>query len=136
MFIIIVIFFFGVRYYIIRRSSESSKNGDMFSTEPPNVFNDGVSDIDNDIDVSHISGTFYDPLHPDMILYREGPGYNGTLRAMRPLSTIYPSGVSMYGTDNVPPQAREMRPLKEDEVERVTSPKSLGTYSNSQFYYG
>lgn len=119
-----------------RQRSENSKNGEMFTTDPPNVFSDGVSDIDNDIDVQHISGTFYDPVHPDMILYREHPGNKGTLRAMRPLSTIYPTGVSMYGNDYVPPPTREIRPTKDDEVERVMSPKSLGTYPNTQFYYG
>ncbi|KAL0892877.1 hypothetical protein ABMA27_014562 [Loxostege sticticalis] len=134
--IIIIASLLGIRYFYFRRSSEHSKNGDMFTTEPPNVFNDGVSDIDNDVDVSHISGTFYDPVHPDMILYRDCPGNKGSIRAMRPLSTIYPcSGVSMYGNDYVPP-TREIRPLKEEEGERVRSPKSLGSYSNSQFYYG
>ncbi|KAL4709906.1 hypothetical protein ACJJTC_003869 [Scirpophaga incertulas] len=130
--IILIVIVLLIRYYRLRRSVTNSKNGDMFSTEAPNVFND-VSDIDNDIDVSHISGTFYDPVHPDMILYRDVPGNKGTIRAMRPLSTIYPSGVSMYGNDYVPP-SREVR--KEKEPDETMSPKSLGPYSNSQFYYG
>ncbi|XP_028160445.1 protein eva-1-like isoform X2 [Ostrinia furnacalis] len=135
--IILVAALFGFRYYYyVRRTSEHSKNGDMFTTEPPNVFSDGASDIDNDIDVSHISGTFYDPVHPDMILYRDCPGNKGSIRAMRPLSTIYPcSGVSMYGNEYVPPP-RVIQPLIEEDEGRVRSPKSLGTYSNSQLYYG
>lgn len=119
----------------------------MFTTEVPNVFSDTISDIDNDIDVSHISGTFYDPVHPDMILYRDVPGSKGTLRAMRPLSTIYPcAGASMYGNvDYVPSQSREpttSRYKKDDREELeygpedVVSPKSLNKFSNSQFYYG
>ncbi|CAH0397993.1 unnamed protein product [Chilo suppressalis] len=134
-FVLIVVLIFVIRYYRIRKLLSNSKNGDMFSTEPPNVFNE-ASDIDNDIDVSHISGTFYDPVHPDMILYRDVPGHKGTIRAMRPLSTIYPSGVSMYGNDYVPPPPREIRLHKENEPEEALSPKSLGNYSNSQFYYG
>ncbi|CAG9786281.1 unnamed protein product [Diatraea saccharalis] len=135
LFIILVVSFLVIRYYRIRRSLRNSKNGDMFSTEPPNVFNE-VSDIDNDIDVSHISGSFYDPVHPDMILYNNVPGNKGTIRAMRPLSTIYPSGVSMYGNDYVPPPPREIRLHKENEPEETMSPKSLGAFSGPQFYYG
>lgn len=140
-FIILVITLIGVRCYIIRRSSRHSKTGDMFTTEPPNVFSDTVSDVDNDIDVSHISGTFYDPVHPDMILYRDVPGSKGTLRAMRPLSTIYPcAGVSMYGNVDFagPAQSRAgmARSFSNEERSEVMSPKSLGRYSNSQFYYG
>lgn len=110
----------------------------MFTTEAPNVFNDAVSDIDNDIDVSHISGTFYDPVHPDMILYRDVPGSKGTLRAMRPLSTIYPcAGASMYGNvDYVPPRDRDVPSFNKEVHPELMSPKSLGGYSNSQFYYG
>lgn len=122
----------------------------MFIAEAPNVFSDAVSDIDNDIDVTHISGTFYDPAHPDMILYRDVPGSKGTLRAMRPLSTIYPcAGASMYGTlDYIPPQYREVaagrlsreasREKEDAEIdhELVVSPKSLSRFSNSQYYYG
>lgn len=117
----------------------------MFTTEAPNVFSDAVSDVDNDIDVSHISGTFYDPLHPDMILYRDGPG-TSALRAMRPLSTVYPcTGANMYGkNDYVPPQSRDTTNRftrsrsKEERLDPdvMTSPKSLSAYSNQQFYYG
>lgn len=141
-FIILILLLVAVRCYITRKSANDSKTGDMFTTEAPNVFNDAVSDIDNDVDVSHISGTFYDPLHPDMILYREAPGNRGTLRAMRPLSTIYPcAGASMYGNvDYVPPPPREVvsrfKGKDEEDPESMLSPRSLGTYSNSQFYYG
>ncbi|XP_059045402.1 protein eva-1-like [Achroia grisella] len=140
-FIIIVLLLVAIRCYMTRRSSENSKTGDMFTTEAPNVFSDAVSDIDNDVDVSHISGTFYDPIHPDMILYRDNPANKGTLRAMRPLSTIYPcAGTSMYGNvDYVPSQGREGTNRfrgKDEEPDAMMSPKSLGTYSNSQFYYG
>ncbi|XP_047995733.1 uncharacterized protein LOC125233692 [Leguminivora glycinivorella] len=149
LFIIFVALLITVRCYIIRKNTRNSKNGDMFIAEAPNVFNDAVSDIDNDIDVTHMSGTFYDPVHPDMILYRDVPGSKGTLRAMRPLSTIYPcAGASMYGNlDYVPPQYREVAAgrlsreasrEKEDEVDQevVVSPKSLNRFSNSQYYYG
>ncbi|KAI5651966.1 galactose binding lectin domain-containing protein [Phthorimaea operculella] len=140
-FIILIILLIGVRCYIIRKTSRESKTGDMFTTEAPNVFNDAVSDIDNDIDVAHISGTFYDPIHPDMILYRDVPGTKGTLRAMRPLSTIYPcAGASMYGNADFVPSARELPARfskEEDTNDTMTSPKSLDrTYSSSQFYYG
>lgn len=110
----------------------------MFTTEAPNVFNDAVSDIDNDIDVGHLSGTFHDPVHPDMILYRDLPGNRGTLRAMRPLSTIYPcAGASMYGVDYVPPSRDvPVRFKDEDLAQEVLSPKSLDRYSNSNYYYG
>ncbi|XP_049869112.1 protein eva-1-like [Pectinophora gossypiella] len=136
-FIILIILLVGVRCYIIRKSSRNSKTADMFTTETPNVFNDAVSDIDNDIDVSHISGTFYDPVHPDMILYRDMPGTKGTIRAMRPLSTIYPcAGASMYGNADFLPTSREPQRFKDEENRETLSPKSLGSYSNSQFYYG
>lgn len=116
----------------------------MFTAETPNIFNDAASDIDNDVEVSHISGTFYDPVHPDMILYRDMDGTRNTLRAMRPLSTIYPSaGPRMYGNvDYVPPQPRHFgkfprsRSKEEPGPDSMTSPKSLGAYSTSQFYYG
>lgn len=119
----------------------------MFTTEVPNVFNDAISDVDNDIDVSHISGTFYDPVHPDMILYRENLSTRGTLRAMRPLSSIYPcAGASMYGNvDYVPRQfsldskdptsSIYKRDDIELEQEGVASPRSLSRFPNSQFYY-
>ncbi|XP_060803070.1 uncharacterized protein LOC106141618 [Amyelois transitella] len=137
LFIILILLLFAVRCYIIRKSSNDSKTGDMFTTEAPNVFNDANSDIDNDIDVSHISGTFYDPVHPDMILYREANGSKGTIRAMRPLSTIYPcAGASMYGNVDYVPQAREVKYKNQDEPESMVSPRSLGNFSNSQFYYG
>ncbi|XP_072932130.1 protein eva-1 homolog C-like isoform X2 [Epargyreus clarus] len=130
----------GLFYYMNKRRTDNSKNGDMFTTETPNVFNDAMSDIDNDVDVSHISGTFYDTDHPDMILYRDVPG-KGTLRAMRPLSTIYPcAGASMYGNvDYVPSQSRDTAPRftrSKEDPEVMMSPKSLSGYSNSQFYYG
>ncbi|XP_047529562.1 uncharacterized protein LOC125065785 [Vanessa atalanta] len=107
--IILVALLFGIRYYKNRERSRNSKNGDMFTTEAPNVFNDAASDID-DVDVSHISGTFYDPLHPDMILYRDGQTKTA-LRAMKPLSTVYPcAGASMYGNvDYAPSNSRETR---------------------------
>ncbi|XP_063534099.1 uncharacterized protein LOC134744276 isoform X2 [Cydia strobilella] len=150
LFIIFIILLIAVRCYIIRKHTRNSKNGDMFIAEVPNVFNDAVSDIDNDIDVTHMSGTFYDPVHPDMILYRDVPGSKGTLRAMRPLSTIYPcAGASMYGNlDYVPPQYREVaagrlsreasREKEDVEIDHevVVSPKSLNRFSNSQYYYG
>lgn len=142
--VFILLIFIGIRCYTAQKQKKNSKNGDMFTAEAPNVFNDATSDIDNDVDVSHISGTFYDPAHPDMILYRDGSGSRGTLRAMKPLSTIYPCvGSSMYGNvDYVPPplgftrfnRSRSKEEATESDV--VMSPKSLGTYSNSQFYYG
>lgn len=87
----------------------------MFTTEAPNIFNDGASDIDNDGDVSHISGTFYDPLHPDMIIYRDGQTKTA-LRAMKPLSTVYPTaGASMYGNvDYGPSHSCEPRFVTKD----------------------
>ncbi|XP_053607910.1 uncharacterized protein LOC128673816 [Plodia interpunctella] len=138
LFIILILLLIAVRCYIIRKSSGDSKTGDMFTTEAPNVFGDANSDIDNDVDVSHISGTFYDPVHPDMILYREANGNRGTIRAMRPLSTIYPcAGASMYGNADYVPQAREVKyKSQEEEPESMVSPRSLGNFSNSQFYYG
>lgn len=113
----------------------------MFTTEAPNVFNDAASDLDNDVDVSHISGTFYDPVHPDMILYRDGTN-RATLRAMRPLNTVYPcAGSSMYGNvDYVPSthtrDANTRFGKKEVDSDIMMSPKSLSGYTNSQFYYG
>ncbi|KAJ0177087.1 hypothetical protein K1T71_007096 [Dendrolimus kikuchii] len=139
----ILLIYIGIRCYRAQKQKKTSKNGDMFSTEAPNIFNDATSDIDNDVDISHISGTFYDPAHPDMLLYQNGPGNRGTLRAMKPLSTIYPCvGTSMYGNDYVPPPmgfTRFNRSRSKEEAmdpDVLTSPKSLGTYSNSQFYYG
>ncbi|CAB3223941.1 unnamed protein product [Arctia plantaginis] len=147
-FIIIVAIFIGVRCYISRKLTENSKNGDMYTTEAPNVFNDAFSDIDNDADISHISGTFHDPLHPDMILYKNIPGSRGTLRAMKPLCTIYPSPIeaNMYGNvDFVPSHTRDQvvaprftrSRSNEEEVEPnvMTSPRSLGAPS-SNYYYG
>lgn len=123
------------------RSSRGSKSNDMYTSQRPNVFNDAVSDIDNDVEVSHISGTFYE--HPDMILYRDVPGNKGTLRAMRPVSSIYPCS-SMYGqADYVPSHVRvdsdvSRRVIMENErdSEMVMSPKSLSRYSSPNFYYG
>lgn len=113
----------------------------MYTTQPANVFNDTVSDIDNDVEVSHISGTFYE--HPDMILYRDAPGNKGTLRAMRPVSSIYPCN-SMYGpVDYVPSHVRVDSDVNrrfngntEKDSETVVSPKSLSRYSSPNFYYG
>lgn len=135
-FFILTLLLVAVRCYHIRRSSASSKTGDMFTTEAPNVFNDAASDIDNDIEVAHISGTYYE--HPDMILYRDVPGSKGTIRAMRPLSTIYPcASSSMYGNVDFVPQRREEGEYKrEAESEVVVSPKTLARYSDSQYYYG
>ncbi|CAG5031976.1 unnamed protein product [Parnassius apollo] len=118
-FSVLILFLVGVRCFIKRRQQNNSKIGDMFSTEAPNVFEDGHSDIDNDVDVSHISGTFYDPVHPDMILYKDLPG-KGTLRAMRPLSTVYPcAGASMYGNvDFVPSQSRDMATNRFDSYKK------------------
>ncbi|XP_014367621.2 uncharacterized protein LOC106718128 isoform X1 [Papilio machaon] len=130
-----------IRYVIKRRTKNNPKTNDMFATETPNIFGDGLSDIDNDVDVSHISGTFYDPVHPDMILYKDVPG-NSTLRAMRPLSTVYPcSSTNMYGTVNYPSQTRDfsISRLSENKAidnDIIVSPKSLRGYSNSQFFYG
>lgn len=126
---------FAVRCYKKRKRDRESKNGDMFTTETPNVFNESSSDIDNDVDVSHISGTFFDPVHPDMIIYRDGQTKTA-LRAMKPLSTVYPcAGSSMYGVDY--PQSRSTRFMpKETDPEIMMSPKSLHGYTNSQFYYG
>ncbi|KPJ02692.1 Uncharacterized protein C21orf63 [Papilio xuthus] len=130
-----------IRYIIKRRKNNNPKTNDMFTTETPNIFGDGLSDIDNDVDVSHISGNFYDPVHPDMILYKDVPG-NSTLRAMRPLSTVYPcSSTNMYGAVNYPSQARNFSSsrLSENKIidnDIIVSPKSLRGYSNSQFFYG
>lgn len=144
--VVIVIFaaiiIIGVRCFIMKRTKRNSKTGDMFTTEAPNIFGDGLSDIDNDVDVSHISGTFYDPGHPDIILYKDLPG-TSTLRPMRPLSTIYPTAASsMYGNvDFVPPQSRDMTTSifsndKRIDCDVIVSPKSMRGYSNSQFFYG
>lgn len=109
----------------------------MFTTEAPNVFSDSTSDIDNDIEVAHISGTYYE--HPDMILYRDVPGGKGTIRAMRPMSTIYPCAASsMYGNvDFLPTRGKEEGGYKREvEPEVMVSPKTLARYSDSQYYYG
>ncbi|CAH2233028.1 jg714 [Pararge aegeria aegeria] len=138
--IILAAIFIGIRYYRKKKRASNSKNGDMFTTEAPNVFNDAASDLDNDGEVSHISGTFFDPVHPDMILYRDGAN-KATLRAMRPLNTIYPcAGASMYGNvDYVPSHSRDTSTRfgnKEVDSDLMMSPKSLSGYTNSQFYYG
>ncbi|GBP40575.1 Protein eva-1 homolog C [Eumeta japonica] len=124
----------SVKCYYLRKTKRQTKSPDVFATDVPNVFSDGISDIDNDIDVSHISGTFYDPVHPDMILYRDAN--RGSLRAVRPMSTIYPcAGASMYGNvDYVPAEQRRRR--EDEDKDAVVSPKSLSRYSTSQFYYG
>ncbi|CAH0579134.1 unnamed protein product [Chrysodeixis includens] len=138
--IIISALVISIRCYV-RRRNDNSKNGDMYTTEAPNVFSDAFSDIDNDADISHISGTFHDPMHPDMILYKNIPGSRGTLRAMKPLCTIYPSSVeaNMYGNvDYVPSAPRFTRSRSnEEEIEPhvMTSPRSLGAHS-SNYYYG
>ncbi|CAH0719503.1 unnamed protein product, partial [Brenthis ino] len=133
--IIIIVLIFAIRYYKMRKRDRNSKNGDMFTTETPNVFNDVASDIDNDVDVSHISGTFFDPVHPDMIIYRDGQTKTA-LRAMKPLSTVYPcAGSSMYGVDYIQPRSTRFM-NKETEPEIMMSPKSLHGFTNSQFYYG
>lgn len=142
--LLLLLLIIAVRCYFTRKEKEHAKNGNMFSTEAPNVFSDAASEMDNDVDVSHISGTFYDPVHPDMILYRDADGTRNTLRAMRPLSTIYPcAGARMYGNVDYVPQREPGRftrsRSKEEEPtdpELMTSPKSLGAYSTSQFYYG
>ena len=145
MFIVIIGAVIAVKCYM-NRKKDHSKNGDMYTTEAPNVFNDAFSDIDNDADISHISGTFHDPMHPDMILYKNVPGSRGTLRAMKPLCTIYPSNAeaNMYGNvDYVPSHTREVAPRftrsrsNEEEMEPniLTSPRSLGAHS-SNYYYG
>lgn len=142
--VICILIFIGFYCYKTRKEKNNSKNGNMFSTEAPNVFSDIASDVDNDVDVSHISGTFYDPLHPDMMVYRDGVTRN-TIRAMRPLSTVYPcAGVSMYGNmDTMPSQSRNIdarftrsRCKEEQSTPELLSPRCLGTDSNSQFYYG
>ncbi|XP_023941274.1 protein eva-1 [Bicyclus anynana] len=138
--IILAMIFIGIRYYRNKKRAQNSKNGDMFTTEAPNVFNDAASDLDNDLDVSHISGTFYDPVHPDMILYRDGAN-KATLRAMRPLNTVYPcAGASMYSNvDYIPSHSRDASTRfgnKEVDSDLMMSPKSLSGYTNSQFYYG
>ncbi|CAH2037759.1 unnamed protein product, partial [Iphiclides podalirius] len=40
----------GVRCLIVKRTKKSKKTSDMFTTETPNIFGDGLSDIDNDVD--------------------------------------------------------------------------------------
>nr|XP_032525227.1 protein eva-1-like isoform X2 [Danaus plexippus plexippus] len=134
--IILIIVLILTRYYKKRDQTDRSKNGDMFTTETPNIFSDNVSDLDVDVDVSQFSGTFYDPAHPDMILYKDGPN-KATLRAMKPLSTVYPCvGTSMYGNvDYVPPQSSDTSFSKDPKQELVMSPKSLG-YANNQYFYG
>ncbi|XP_037965078.2 uncharacterized protein LOC105383162 [Plutella xylostella] len=139
-FFILIIMLIAVRYFIRHRSTRTSKTGDLFTTEVPNVFNDASSDIDNDIDVTHISGTFYE--HPDMILYRDVPG-KGTIKAMRPMSTIYPcAGSSMYGhVDRVTHTTVMTDSYRKDanrdvDAEIVVSPKTLQRYSDSQYYFG
>ncbi|CAG4980211.1 unnamed protein product [Colias eurytheme] len=128
--IVLVISLIAVRIYINRKRKRNAKNGNMFTTEAPNIFNDAISDIDNDANVSHISGNFYDPGHPDM-LYRES---TKTLRPMKPLSTVYPSaGACMYGVDYIP-QVEALR--FENDPEVMMSPKSLSGYTNTQFHYG
>ncbi|XP_045448944.1 uncharacterized protein LOC123657446 [Melitaea cinxia] len=113
--IVIAASLFGIRCYKNKKRDSNSKNGDIFTTEVPNIFNDAASDIDNDCDVSHISGTFYDPLHPDMIIYRDGQTKTA-LRAMKPLSTVYPTaGASMYGNvDYGPSHSCESRFVTKD----------------------
>ncbi|XP_047024731.1 uncharacterized protein LOC124633523 isoform X3 [Helicoverpa zea] len=144
-FIVIIGVTIAIKCYI-KRKADHSKNGDMYTTEAPNVFNDAFSDIDNDADISHISGTFHDPMHPDMILYKNIPGSRGTIRAMKPLCTIYPSApeANMYGNvDYVPSHTRDMAPRftrsrsneEEGEQNIMTSPRSLGAHS-SNYYYG
>lgn len=146
--LIVIGVFVGICCYVNQKTTKKSKNGDMYTTNAPSVFNDTFSDIDNDVDISHISGTFHDPLHPDMILYKNVPGSRGTLRAMKPLCTIYPSPLepSMYGNvDYVPSQTRDqILPPKftrsrsneeEGEPNIMTSPRSLGAHS-SNYYYG
>ncbi|XP_022124328.2 protein eva-1-like [Pieris rapae] len=127
-FLILTLCLIIVRFYINHKRKRNAKNGNMFTTEAPNIFSDATSDIDND--VSHISGNFYDPGHPDM-LYRES---TRTLRPMKPLSTVYPTaGASMYGVDYVPP----LEPLRfESDPEVMMSPKSLNGYTNTEFHYG
>ncbi|XP_068632028.1 uncharacterized protein [Battus philenor] len=140
--IILILAIIGVRHVISRRTKNKSNSNDMFTTETPNIFGDGLSDIDNDVDISHISGTFHDPVHPDMILYKDIPG-SSTLRAMRPLSTVYPCvGSSMYGNaDFVSTQSRDFvanrfATGKAIDNDVVVSPKSLRGYTGSQYFYG
>ncbi|VVD04521.1 unnamed protein product [Leptidea sinapis] len=116
----------AAKYYMNRKKKRNAKNGNMFTTEAPNIFSDTVSDIDNEGSVTHISGTFYDPAHPDMIYGTRN------LRPMKPLSTIYPTaGASMYGVDYVPRQT-----LGFENDPEILSPKSLRGYTNTQFNYG
>ncbi|CAK1547066.1 unnamed protein product [Leptosia nina] len=126
-FLILLVSLITLRFYNNRKRKRNAKNGNMFTTEAPNIFSDATSDIDND--VSHISGNFYDPGHPDV--YRES---TKTLRAMKPLSAVYPTaGASMYGVDYIP----QMEPLRfETDPEVLMSPKSLSGYTNTQFHYG
>ncbi|KOB62256.1 Uncharacterized protein OBRU01_25111 [Operophtera brumata] len=140
--LLLILLIIAIRCYFTRKEKENAKNGNMFSTEAPNVFSDVASEMDNDMEVSHISGSFYDPVHPDMILYRDADGTRNAIRAMRPLSTIYPcAGARMYGNVDYVPQEpgrfTRSRSKEEESVnpEVMTSPKSLGAYSTSQFYY-
>uniref|UniRef100_A0A2A4JXC7 SUEL-type lectin domain-containing protein n=1 Tax=Heliothis virescens TaxID=7102 RepID=A0A2A4JXC7_HELVI len=144
-FIVIIGVTIAIKCYV-KRKTDHSKNGDMYTTEAPNVFNYAFSDIDNDADISHISGTFHDPMHPDMILYKNIPGSRGTIRAMKPLCTIYPSApeANMYGNvDYVPSHTRDTATRftrsrsneEEGEQNIMTSPRSLGAHS-SNYYYG
>ncbi|XP_050670800.1 uncharacterized protein LOC126969431 isoform X2 [Leptidea sinapis] len=124
--IVFISFIIAAKYYMNRKKKRNAKNGNMFTTEAPNIFSDTVSDIDNEGSVTHISETFYDPAHPDMIYGTRN------LRPMKPLSTIYPTaGASMYGVDYVPRQT-----LGFENDPEILSPKSLRGYTNTQFNYG
>ncbi|XP_013143121.1 PREDICTED: protein eva-1 homolog C-like isoform X2 [Papilio polytes] len=41
-----------IRYLMKRRTKNNPKTNDMFTTETPNIFGDGLSDIDNDVDLA------------------------------------------------------------------------------------
>ncbi|CAG9094401.1 unnamed protein product [Plutella xylostella] len=147
-----------VRCVIHKQSTDQPKGPDVSATtEIPNGFNDSISEVDNDINITSLSGpvdTVDSALKPDAMQFTDvalSPKINRYVG--RPVPNTYPHvSTNMYGQVAEFPLEMPLRTMPHGtlgrgvavktlprvQVQTETDPntRSLYRYSNAQYYFG
>ncbi|KOB72545.1 Uncharacterized protein OBRU01_12224 [Operophtera brumata] len=146
-----------VRCVQTRQSSDQPKGPDVSATtEVPNGFNDSISEVDNDINITSLSGPVESAesgLKPDMQFTNVALSPKINRYVGRPVPNTYPHvTTNMYGQVAEFPIEMPLRTMPHGtlgrgvavktlprvQIQSETDPntRSLYRYSNAQYYFG
>lgn len=145
------------RCLVHRRGTDQPKGPDVSATtEIPNGFNDSISEVDNDINITSLSGpvdTVDSGLKPEMQFTNVALSPKINRYVGRPVPNTYPHvSTNMYGQVAEYPIEMPLRTMPHGtlgrgvavktlprvQVQNETDPntRSLYRYSNAQYYFG